>query len=122
MLHATYGADEVLTGGPVAAEELETLERDLGFPLPDDYRAFIARYGWVQAGPFAEVLIFGVDRAGAAEGCHRGGVMRETRALRGRMLAAPERGWPVVRSWRDAPHERASCGWLHPGRSTSESS
>jgi hypothetical protein len=39
---------------------LLAVEKKLGVKLPPDYRTFVKLYGWLEAGPFSELRVFGV--------------------------------------------------------------
>src|SRR5262245_37428045 len=62
QLRALYG-DNIQTGSSVSSSALDALERELRMKLPADYRAFIERYGYLCAGPRAEVIVYGVADA-----------------------------------------------------------
>jgi hypothetical protein len=42
---------DVEVGNPPSLDEIDAVVRDLG-ELPDDYRAFLAEFGWVSFGPY----------------------------------------------------------------------
>ena len=64
LLRTIYGAEGVRTGGPVPAEVLDGIERELGVALPADYREFVATWGYLCAGPLGNTVVYGVVPAG----------------------------------------------------------
>lgn len=56
-LDREFMEDPITAAGPVPQAEIDTLETQVGFPLPADYKEFVARYGGAVVGPFS---IFGL--------------------------------------------------------------
>jgi hypothetical protein len=51
-MESQFGRYPFLRGGSVPAEEIDAASATLGVPFPDDYRAFLLRYGGAVVGPY----------------------------------------------------------------------
>ncbi len=87
-LEAEFAEFPNLKGEAVSEAELAELEARLGFPLPSDYREFIARCGGAIVGAYR---IYGLRRA-AAMGRKEGFAMETTDHYR-------KQAWPGTESW-----------------------
>lgn len=63
LARLTQAYGDVHIGAPVTDATLRALERELGVKLPEDYRRFVSRYGFLYAARGAFV-VFGVPPAG----------------------------------------------------------
>jgi hypothetical protein len=87
-LEAKFAKHPVLMAGPVPAVEIADLERNLGYPLPLDYKLFVERFGGAVVGPYS---IFGL-RASEAMGEDESSALMITRRFR-------DQQWPGADSW-----------------------
>jgi hypothetical protein len=60
ILDDTFLRSPVLKAETVETAEVVAAEQDVGIPLPEDYKAFVCRYGGAVVGPFP---IFGLRKA-----------------------------------------------------------
>jgi hypothetical protein len=66
LLRRLYPVSRVWTGTPVTTDQFASVERELGFPLPEEYKAVASALGYLCAGD-GELLIYGVAPTG--HGC-----------------------------------------------------
>ena len=66
---------EIETGEPAAPDAVDELEKELGTPLPPDYRTFLLTYGWMSSG--GDSTISGIVD-GTNYSIHGGAVLSDT--------------------------------------------
>ncbi len=78
ILEKEFAQFPEMVAGPVDAQEIGNLEKAVGFPLAEDYKLFVSRFGGAIVGPFR---IFGL-RASTAMGRHESSALETTRRFR----------------------------------------
>jgi len=86
-LDAEYEASPMLMSGPVPASEVTAASKVIGLGIPDDYAAFLTRYGSAIVGPYP---IFGLRQVGPMG--NDWSVVEVTRRFRADR-------WPGVEGW-----------------------
>lgn len=77
----------ILKGEPVPEEEIARAETDLGRPFPEDYRAFVKKYGGAMVGPYP---VFGLRSVGPMG--NRWSVIKVNEHFR-------KMRWPGIEGW-----------------------